>query len=156
VYDVKDKRWAQWTDTDGNYFKIVSSTFNSAGKHIFQHESNGKLYVADAAYVNDDGSLFTTDIYTPNFDGGTRRRKHLGYMWFIGDRTPGSVIQVRHNDQDFKTDGWSNFRRVDMDTQRPFLDKCGTFEQRAWNLRHRCNARLRMQAIDLQMDLGTL
>lgn len=156
VYDVREKLWAQWTDTNGNYFPIVAASTNAAGQHIFQHESNGKYYVADPTYVNDDGSLFTTDIYTPNFDGGTRRGKMLNYMWFVGDRMPGSILQVRHNDHDFATDKWTNFRTVDMNTQRPFLDKEGTFERRAYNLRHRCNARLRMKAIDLQLDLCVL
>lgn len=154
VYDIKEKMWAQWTDTNGNYFPIVSATFNSAGRHVFQHESNGKLYIADAAYVNDDGSLFTTDIYTPNFDGGTRRGKQLNFMFFVGDRYPGSTLQVRFTDDDFKS--WSNFQTVDMDTQKPYLDQQGTFKRRAYNFRHRCNARLRMAAIDLQMDLCTL
>lgn len=156
VYDIKERLWARWTDTNGNYFPIVSATFNSAGRHILQHVSNGKLYIMDATYVNDDGALFTTDIYTPNFDGGTRRGKQLNFMWFIGDRTPGSILQVRHNDSDYKADKWSNFRTVDMNAKRPFLDRCGSFERRAYHLSHRCNARLRMQAIDLQMDLCVL
>lgn len=156
VYDLKEHMWAQWTDTSGNYFPIVSASFNATAGHIFQHESNGKLYIANSSYVTDDGALITTDIYTPNFDGGNRRGKNLGYMWFVGDRNPGSILQVRHNDSDYKVDGWTNFRTVNMDTQRPYLDKCGTFKRRAWNLRHRCNARLRVQAIDLQMDLCVL
>lgn len=156
VYDIKERMWAQWTDTNGNYFPIVSATFNSTGHHILQHETNGKLYTMDGTYVNDDGSLFTTDIYTPNFDGGTRRGKQLNFMWFIGDRTPGSVLQVRHNDADYKSTSWSNFRTVDMNTKRPFLDRCGSFERRAYHLQHRCNARLRMQAIDLQIDMCVL
>lgn len=156
VYDIKEHMWAQWTDTNGNYFPMVSATFNSTGHHILQHVSNGNLYVMDATYVNDDGALFTTDIYTPNFDGGTRRGKQLNFMWFIGDRTPGSVLKVRHNDKDYQANAWSNFRTVDMNTTRPFLDREGSFERRAYHLSHRCNARLRMQAIDLQMDLCVL
>ena len=158
VYDVREKTWSQWADTDGNYLPIVSATFHghTEGHHIVQHESNGKYYHMDSAYVTDDGSLFTTDIYTPNFDGGTRRKKQLNFMWFVGDRYPGSVLQVRHNDNDYATNGWTNFREVNMDTQKPFLDREGTFERRAYNLRHRCNARLRIQAIDLQLDLCTL
>ena len=156
VYDVREKTWAQWTDTDGNYLPIVSATFSTDSHHIVQHESNGKYYTMDATYVNDDGSLFTTDIYTPNFDGGTRRGKQLNFMWFIGDRYPGSILQVRHNDKDYAANGWSNFREVNMDTQKPYLDREGTFQRRAYHLRHRCNARLRIQAIDLQLDLCTL
>lgn len=154
VYDIKERMWARWTDTDGNYFPIVASTFNSDGRHVFQHESNGKLYIINATYVNDDGSLFTTDIVTPNFDGGTKRGKQLNYMWFVADRASGSVLQVRSSDDDYRS--WSNFRSVDLNTDKPFLDREGTFSRRAYNLRHRCNARLRMQAIELQIDLCTL
>ena len=154
VYDIKEKRWAQWTDTDGNYFPIVASTFNSSGQHVMQHQSNGRLYIIDPEYATDNGDLFTTDIYTPNFDGGTRRRKQLNFMWFVGDRKAGSVLQVRHSDDDYQS--WSNFRSVNMNTQRPFLDRCGTFERRAYNLRHRCNARLRMEAIELDLALCIL
>lgn len=156
VYDIKEKMWAQWTDTNGNYFPIVAATYDSQGRHIFQHETNGKLYVADAIYVNDDGELFTTDIVLPNFDGGTKRGKQLNYMFFVGDQTPGSILQVRHNDNDYATGKWSNFRTVNMNSKRPFLDRCGTFSRRAYNLRHRCNARLRISSIDLQMDLCVL
>lgn len=154
AYDTKEGLWSQWTDTDGNYFPIVSSTYNSSGVHILQHETNGKLYLAKGTYVNDDGSLFTVDMYLPNFDGGTRRRKQLNVMTFVGDQTPGSVIQVRGSDDDYQT--WSNFRNVYMEKKKPLLTNCGTFEKRAYHLRHRCNARLRLQAIELQMDLGTL
>lgn len=156
VYDIKEKMWAQWSDTDGNYYPIVSATFNDENLHVFQHESNGRLYIADATYVNDDGALFTVDMVTPNFDGGTRRGKQLNMMFFNGDKTPGSILQVRHNDHDFDPTKWTNFRTVDMNAKRPFLDKCGTFERRAYNLRHRCNTRLRISSVDLQMDLCVL
>ena len=154
VYDTKEKLWAQWTDTNGNYFPVVSATFNSAGRHVFQHESDGRLYIADASYVNDNGSLFTVEIYTPNFDGGTRRRKQLTMMAFVGDQTPGSVWQVRCSDNDYQS--WNNFRSVYMEKKKPFLANCGTFEKRAYNMRHRCNARARIAAVEMQMDLGTL
>jgi hypothetical protein len=156
VYDMADKMWAQWTDENGNYWPIVSSTYNSSLGRVLQHESNGKLYTFDSEHTNDDGALITVDLYTPNFDGGVRRRKQLNIMEFIGDQTTGSTLDVRFNDWDYAPTKWSNFRRVDMSLRKPILANNGSFMRRAYHLRHRCDTRLRIQAIELQLDMGTL
>lgn len=156
VYDVTDGYWSQWTDEDGNYWPIVSTTFLSSNGSIVQHATNGKLYKFASDYTNDDGEAITVDIYTPNFDGGTNRRKTLNIFKFIADQTPGSVLDVRYNDQDYRRNAWSNFRRVDLGEENPQLENNGTFVRRAYNLRHRCDTRLRITATELQLDLGTL
>ena len=155
VYDLSDRLWSQWTDTNGDYWPIVSATYSSDGT-ILQHETNGRLYVLDSAYTTDDGEGITFEIYTPNFDAGVRRRKTLNVMEFIADQTPGSVLQARCNDHDYVTDKWTNFRRVDLGVKKPILTNNGTFMRRAYHFRHRAETRLRIQAIELQMDLGTL
>tara|TARA_R110000868_G_scaffold149339_2_gene371775 strand:- start:1462 stop:2889 length:1428 start_codon:yes stop_codon:yes gene_type:complete len=156
AYDTVEKEWSQWTDSSGNYFPIVSATFSPTYGRILQHTSNGKLYLLDSAYTNDDGAVITTDIYAPNFDGGTRRRKQLNSMEFIGDQTVGSTLQVRVNDSDYDNTKWSGFRNVDMSVKRPRLTNCGTFVRRAIHIRHAKDTRMRIQAVDLQIDLGTL
>ncbi len=156
VYDMTDDIWAQWTDANGNYWPIVSSTYSATAGRILQHETNGKLYTFDAANTNDDSVLFPVDLYTPNFDGGTRRRKQLNLMEFVGDQVAGSVLQVRSNDFDYKSDRWTNFRPVDLSLRRPMLVNNGTFTRRAYHFRHLSNTRMRLQAVELQIDLGTL
>lgn len=156
AYDLAEKMWSQWTDSDGNYLPIVSSTYNTNMEHILQHATNGRLYLASDSFYTDDGEFIQVDIYTPNFDGGTRRRKQMTMFEVIGDQVPGSIIQVRKNDSDYNAKGWSNFRNVDMSKKRAFLTDCGTFVKRAHNLRHRCNTQMRISAVDLQLDLGTL
>ena len=156
VYDLVDKFWAQWTDPDGNYFPIVSETFSPDTGRILQHASNGKLYKMDSLYYNDDGAPITVDLYTPNFDGGVRRRKQLTMMEFIGDQTAGSTLQVRVNDSDYDPTKWSNFRSVDMSQKKPTLTNCGSFMRRALHIRHQSNTPMRLQAVELQLDLGTL
>lgn len=155
VYDLTDKLWAQWTDVDGNYFKGIANTFFNTLR-LIQHESNGMLYFLGSEYYSDDDAIITTDLYTPNFDGGVRRRKQLNMMEFIGDQTPGSVLQVRTNDADYAPTKWSLFRLVDMNVPKPVLINCGTFMRRATHIRHQSNTRLRLQAIELQLDIGTL
>lgn len=156
VYDLTDQMWAQWTDTDGNYFPIVSSTFSTTAGRILQHETNGKLYLFDSEYATDDGDTITFDLYSPNFDGGVRRRKQMTMLEFIGDLTQGSQLQVRTNDADYDPTKWTNYRQVDMSVRRPMLINCGTFVRRATHIRHQCNTRLRIQGVEMQLDIGTL
>lgn len=157
AYDIDEDMWSQWTDTDGNYFPIVSATPGTGNQtHILQHETNGKLYLCSPSYVNDDGSLFSCDIITPNFDGGIRRRKMLDRLEFVGDQTPGSILQVRSNDFDYAPGKWDNWRQVNMNEERPYLENCGTFDKRAYHFRHRCNAKFRMQGPEMTLGIGTL
>lgn len=156
AYDLGEKMWWQLTDASGNYFPFVGATYNATFQHLLQHATDGNVYLMDINYVTDNGSTITSDIYTPNFDGGVRRRKMLTRMEFIGDQTSGSVIQVRCNDDDFDSTKWTNFREVDMSLKNPYLSDCGTFYKRAHNLRHQSHTTMRLQAVELQMDLGTL
>jgi hypothetical protein len=156
AYDLTDKRWAQWTDSSGNYFKIVSSSYLPGSGRVLQHETNGKLYKFDAIYTNDDGAIITVDLYTPNFDGGVRRIKQLNFMELVWDQTAGSTLQVRVNDKDYAPTEWSSFRLVDMSVERAFLANCGSFRRRALHIRHQSDTRMRLQAVELQVDLGTL
>lgn len=156
VYDLTEQMWAQWTDPAGDYFKIISTTYLSGMGRILQHETNGKLYLFDAEYTADAGETITFDLYTPNFDGGIRRRKQMTMLEFIADQTYGSVLQVRTNDADYEAAQWANFRVVDLGVKKPVLINCGTFMRRATHIRHRSNTRLRLQGVEMQLDIGTL
>ena len=157
VYDMTEDLWAQWTDHNGDYFPCVATTFITAtGQRILQHETNGKLYLFDSSYTSDDGEIITTDLYTPNFDAGTGRRKQLNVLSFVGDQTEGSVLQVRCNDNDYNENTWSSFRQVDMSQRKPNITNCGSFIRRAYHIRHQSNTRLRLAALEVQIDLGTL
>lgn len=156
VYDLDENMWTQWTDKEGNYFPIVSVVSDAALIHYMQHESNGRIYTASMNYYTDDGDIITVDLVTPNFDGGTSRRKQMKQMKFIADQVPGSVLQVRKNDNDYAVDKWSNFRYVDMSKELKMLSDCGTFVRRAHNFRHQSNTQFRMRAVEMQIDLGVL
>jgi hypothetical protein len=154
AFDLVEKMWWQLTDATGNYLPIVSSTFDSNLNHIVQHESNGRLYYISRTYTNDDGLIPPVDIYTPNFDGGTRRKKTMNMLEVFGDQQPGSILQVRMSDDDYKH--WTNFRRIYLDSKHPFITGCGTFRRRAHHFRHQCNTPMRIQAVGMQLDIGTL
>lgn len=156
VYNVSEQMWSQWTDADGNYFPIVAATFNANYDLLLQHESNGKLYSVNSSYGTDDGAQITFDLYTPNFDGGIRREKVAGMLYVIADQQAGSTMQVRSNDKDYAAAAWSNFRTVDLGMDTPFLPDNGSFRRRAYHLRHTAPTALRLQALEMQLDLGTM
>lgn len=156
AYDIKEQQWAQWTDASGNYFPFVSAATNSSDVTVLQHESDGYSYTMSTQVVSDNGSVITTDLYTPQFDAGTKRGKYLSAMLFEADRVPGSVLLVRSNDYDYASDKWTDFRRVDLGGDVPLLPDEGTFTRRAYHFRHATLTKLGLKGVDLQMDLGTL
>lgn len=154
VYDVTSKWWYQWTDALGNYIPFVGATDSTDKQTLVQHADDGKVYKLDMGYYNDNGSLFAVDIYTPNFDGGVRLTKYMGNLCFIADQTPGSILQVRKSDDDYRT--WSNFREVDLGKKNPRLTKNGSFDRRAYHLRHKRNTPLRIRAMEMPLTLGPI
>lgn len=156
IYDLDQNLWYPWTDPDGNYFPIIANTVDVNGSQLFQHETNGLIYYASEATHSDDLIPFPVDIYTPNFDAGVGRKKHLSQMMFNADRVAGSVLNVRCNDYDYDPDKWTNFRQVRLGNQVPTLENCGTFRRRAYHFRHQADTAFRIDSIDLQLDIGTL
>lgn len=154
AYDIVEEEWHQWTDVNGNYFPIVSSTYDADGNRVLQHENNGKLYSASTTTYQDLDQPIQVDIYTPEFDANTRRRKQLNSLVIIADQIEGSILYARCSDNNYQS--WSNFRRIDLSQRKPRLTNCGTFEKRAYNFRHRSPTFFRISAVEVQYDVGTL
>lgn len=154
VYDINEGEWHQWTDANSSYFKMTAYTYDSSKRHIFQGDTDGKLFYASSDYTNDANSTIVVDIYTPLFDANTSRRKTMSAMTFIGDQDVGSVLYVQSSENDYQN--WNSYREVDLSQSVPMLINEGTFYRRAYHFRHRSNTKFRMQAVDVQYDLGTL
>lgn len=168
VYDIDQKLWYIWTDFQGNYWPIVGMSFipintlsgflvsgANQGFHVALHR-NGNLYILDLANFvpTDFGNVFPVEIYTPNFDAGTTRKKFLHSMFFVADRVNTKLL-ARFSDDDYTT--WSNFREIDLSRKKPMMVKCGTFDyRRAYHFRHQAPTQFRIKAVELQMDIGTL
>jgi hypothetical protein len=158
VYDIDQKLWYQWYKEDEALWPFVATAAGIVVTNylqIMQHYTNGKLYVTDSDYVypTDDNVLIPVDIYTPNVDFGIRRKKQLNAMLFNADQVKGSTLLMRSSEDDYTN--WTNFRRVNLGLRQPIISGLGSFFKRAYNFRHRANTSFRIQAADLQMDIGT-
>lgn len=154
VYDYDSQLWYRWTDANGNYLPYIDMTVTADQEAIFQHTSDGKIYIMDMSASTDDGAIIPTDIYTVNYDAGVRNKKHLNRMTFIADQTQGSVISVQYSEDDYNT--WSIPRTVDLGQSVAQLMGCGTFKRRAYHIRHACATPFRISSIELNHDFGTL
>jgi hypothetical protein len=164
VYDLQTQQWAEWSFPGAISYSFVSSSFVSGAYSTSQNvpaytalqtASQGILAALSPTTYTDtiSGQPIVCDIYTDTFDGGTRYKKMLARTELIADQYQGSSVQVRVSDDDYKT--WSNFRALDLSKKRAFLTGCGTFRKRAWHLRHTANTPLRLEALELEMILGT-
>lgn len=156
AYDITQQMWAQWTDASGNYFPFVAAVTNASNVTTLQHESDGYTYTMSTQVVSDNGSPIVSDVYLPQFDGGTKRGKYLPAMLFEADRVEGSVLQVRSNDNDYKAGYWTDFRLVDLGSDVPGLFDEGSFTRRAYHFRHASLTKLGLRGVDLQIELCAL
>jgi len=153
VYDLEEKEWFLWQDTSGDCWNYVDSISDDVSTYL-QGRTSGKLSTPDSESYSDDGVLFTFDLYTPNFDGGTRLKKTCNLMEIAADQVTGNYLNCYYSDDDYQT--WSNVRTFDLGLERPLLPEWGTFRRRAHRFSHRLDKPLRIKAADLHIDLGTL
>jgi hypothetical protein len=165
VYDIGQNLWYEWTDADGNYYPVmavqVSTPFSvtpqvNPASLVVQLRTTGQTYIMQPDYQlpTDNGIVFAVDIITPNFDGGTDRRKTMNAMWINADQTKGSYLKVRYSDNDYKS--WTNWREFNLGINKPMLTQFGTFTKRAHHFRHECNTPFRAVSVGMQLDIGTL
>lgn len=169
VYDLREGLWYVWTDYQGNYFPFYGFTTNNTSQEypamcidIGQGVSGGNYdnyQFSQSIYTDNYNNsvtprVFPLDIYTPNYDSGSRRKDVLQRMDFIGDQQPG-ILKSRWNDDDFSPTKWSNFRNVDMNQKRPTLLNNGSFRRRSWHFRWQEPYAFRLEAVELTLLPGT-
>lgn len=154
AFDLTTRGWQQWTDQNGNYVPIISSTRDSNGNHILQHETNGILYYGGPNYLTDNTSLIPITVVTPNFDANISNRKHCGKMSVGADQVPGAIMTVEVSDDDYQT--WSQPRQVDLSLNLPNLIHCGTFRKRAYRFKINNALPFRLKAVDLWIESGEI
>lgn len=152
VYDVTSGIWYQWATAAGGYLPYAYSCQGTGAGTLFLHATNGKLYTLDTGEGADQGdSAFACQIFTPNFDGGTRRFKTLARMDIIGDQVDTDVT-VAYSDDDYAT--WSSEFAVNMSLDRPSIEGFSAFTKRAFRFTHQDDAPFRFKAAELYMDVG--
>ena len=151
VFDLTTGSWYFWTDSNGNYFPIVSATY-SGGKPLFQHESNGNLYTMDPNFYQDDGQPFLFSLFTANVDGGVRSKKTCALVKIVADQSNMNV-NVSWSDDDYNN--FSTPVVVNLFQDSPQFQDGSSFYKRAYNITTTDNFRLRLKALNLMTSAAS-
>ena len=111
------------------------------------------LYYFNNSVYRDDATNFTYRVVTDNETFDTYRNKTCSRMLLLGDRASTSLTaSVYWSDDDYQT--WSTARTIDMSLASPVLHRLGQFRRRAWKIEWTQNAHMRLQKIELDLNMG--
>lgn len=155
VYDLQTKYWHEWEwfdgATDGVFPMIDATEFQD--QPYFLHQANGKIYKSSSSIYQDDSNVIKVLIQTSRFDGESAKIKFLSRLEILGDwQSTSNTLSVYWSDDDFKT--WSSARTVDLST-RAYLYRCGSFRRRAFRLYHAANTPLRLDSVEMELEIGS-
>jgi hypothetical protein len=139
------------------FYAVPDSIFKGAGasssgtKAIILDAASGAVYEFDQETYTDNGETISVQFVSDKLDGGTNKTKILNRLELIGDyQTTSNNISVQYTDDDYQN--FSTARNVDA-SSRMVLTRLGKFQRRAFKLAHAANTALRLEAVELDVDL---
>lgn len=151
VLDLESLAWYRWTDSDGNYLPIIAATHDNDGNALLQHAHNGTVHTIDIAYETDNGAFIPFDLYTANFDGGSRVNKTCGMFELVGEQCD-ATMGVSWSDDDYQT--FTTEQMIGLSQERPMGQDGSTFRRRAYRVSCRTGGLFRLRALQLTLGPG--
>lgn len=140
---------------------VTESTFAFTGscnydnKQVVQESDGGEVFYITEDVGQDDDVLINMKVRTDKFDGGSDLNKFMPWLEIIGDKPASAVnILVRYTDNDYQS--YSKYRRANLALERVRLNRLGKFRRRAFELRYTGTSDLRLEAVEAQIDGGSV
>ena len=157
--------WSVWSFVSGLVseacfinFSASSFTFNSKNGATYVLQPNGRIAELSSYFYQDTNAAgspaaIQVQVQTPRWDMGFSRRKFICKVELIGDFT-GATVGINWYDDDYTNLNSVANRNVVMQSPRAFLTRCGATRRRAWSIQHLENLPLRLQALEVEFDVG--
>ena len=129
----------------------TNSLPNQNSGDILQHETNGQIHFANPDAYNDVAGPIDLLIRTGILDGETTDRKHVSRMEVIGDKVSSNAY-IRYTDDDYNT--FCGYRPVALAQPRSMVRRGGSTRRRAFDIRHTDNVPLRLESLEVDIDVG--
>lgn len=155
VYDIEEKMWSEWSSTaDLTGFPCKYACNSTIGQPYFLHESTGRVFLFNPSTALDDGVPMYAAITTVKLDFDSMNRKFCYRFSLIGDVPHGDAtpISVQWSDDDYVT--WSSARTLTLNGDLPSINQLGLFRRRAFKLTYSSSYPLRLEAFELDINLG--
>lgn len=157
VYDLDEKLWSRFAyqGTEIMNIKYVTKVTTSTSNYlVFCFKgSNSTVYKFDDTLMQDNGINYTCQIITEQANFGSLNRKTMARFALYADRTPAdSNILVYWTDNDFQSYQGPKSINMNQDLQSTYI--LGSFRQRAFKLTYTGPYILRLQQIEVDINLG--
>lgn len=131
----------------------ITAAVGYQGDSFVTVSDNGRLYSFGSALYQDNGNAYTMTVQTDNMDTGTDRRKFWTRLRVVGDRQAAtSNLGVAYSDDDFAN--YSTAQNIDLSTVNNSLSRLGSSRRRSWKLTHAANTPCRLEAMELDYEVG--
>ena len=150
VYDFTQKMWVEFS-TNNSVFNCRKATISPQYPYILGL-TDGVVYEFDPNYYSDNSHDIYCMLQTSNYDGETMLWKYCNRIDLIGDRYDSSnLIFLSYSDNDYKS--FNTPRGMDLFT-RTYLYRLGQFKRRAWKIEHQQAMPLRLESLEIYLDVG--
>jgi hypothetical protein len=162
-YCIEEETWFEWESTSSissnMRFAIGSANDQSTESYGISLTSMDTGIVGIVSAVspipyNDNGSnAFTATIQTKNDDMGTTKQKTYNTLDLVCDKeTSASTTTISYSDDDYQN--FTTAGTLDISTTSLTLTGLGTSKKRAWKITNAANTPMRIEAIELDVDIG--
>lgn len=160
VYCVEEKSWHEWVSgTAVLWYKCAAISVGSTMVNyaVSNTSTGGKVYTMNQAALvyTDDSMAYTATPQLALMDFGTRRNKFFDSMSVIADQESStSDLSILYSDDDYQT--FSIWGTVDLSTSDPIARRLGKSRRRGWAFAHSAATPMRIEAIELNVRIGSV
>ena len=155
IMDLNSKLWTRLQYQQQTNFPIryaVNIYFNGYGNtSLLLQTGLTTLNMFRADTFLDNGVDYTPTLVTDNDTFDSFNTKFGRRLTIQGDRTIGSIA-VSWTDNDYQT--YSTPRTIVLDQVLPVINSLGSFRRRAFKFVHSGNCRMRIEQVDLDINMG--
>ena len=154
--DIETKLWSRWAWQASSNFQLENAVNANTGggyKTFFSLTGDSVIYRFDSSLYQDNGTTFSAIIVTDNEDFDTMRQKVMNRLVLWAD-SPGSSSTgtLQWSDNDYQS--FSTGVTINLNDERPSVNRLGRFRQRAFKFTYTQNQPLRLEAFEVDINMG--
>jgi hypothetical protein len=157
VYDLEEKLWHEW-QYNGGVFPFNYSANNTSSAPYLINKTTGYVVTMNQSLYQDVAAVtypIDCSIVTVKIDFDSFNRKFCNRFSLLGDvpnDSAATTVYISFSDDDYKT--FSTEVSLQFNNEMATLHQQGSFRRRAYKIRFTDNYPLRLEGIELDVNIG--
>ncbi len=155
VYDIDEKFWYEWKNSDNDPLAIEATWVMFNGAQYVAITNQSYMSIMSPLEYDDFGTNFTMRYTTDNFNADMMNWKFCHRLMVISDQYSDAgttYLDVTYSDNDWYSS--SAARQIQLWSDSPYLKSWGRFRNRSWRFEYTDNYPLRISAVILDLNMG--